>query len=134
MRWIKLFDNFNTDRKKIEAAHYVIYLWAISKFLDQSKYLVTKDEYDQDSYLIMAVHGRFLKFRPTTFVEGIYHYDKDYVSELLGIPKKFGDARDNWKHFFAGGTQWDPKTRKYETPYNRAKLKAAKIYIEKNKR
>jgi hypothetical protein len=134
MRWIKLFDNFNTDRKKIEAAHYVIYLWAISKFLDQSGYATLKDQYEPDVNLIMCPHGLFLKVRQLSFHTGTYEYDKQYVSDLLCIPEKFGDARDNWEYFFAGGTEWDAKKMKYESPYHRAKLEAAKLYIEKNNR
>lgn len=132
MKWIKLFENFNTDKKKIEAAHYIVYLWAISRFLDQSGYPTSKDQYDRDAYCIMGPYGLFLKVKQRTFSTGSYGYDKEYVSELLGIPKKFGDARDNWEHFFAGGTEWDYRTRKYEHPYSRAKLKAAQLFLEKN--
>lgn len=132
MKWIKLFENFNTDKKKIDSVHYVIYLWALTKFFDQSEYKTCKDPYDPDANCIMAPFGLFLKVKQKTFSTGIYQYDKEYVSELLVIPKKFGDARDNWEHFFAGGTEWDSRTGKYENTYNRAKLKAAQLFLEKN--
>lgn len=133
MKWIKLYEGFNKNKEKIDAVHYSLYLWALTKFFHDSGYTTMLDQYDKDSVMIRSKNGLYLRVRQDTFHTGWDNIDKDYVSKLLCIPEKFGDARDNWEHFFAGGTDWNPKTRKYEHPYSRAKLKAAKLYIQKNK-
>lgn len=39
MRWIKLFENFNTS-EKVDAVHFIIFSWAINKYLYDSGFYV----------------------------------------------------------------------------------------------